>query len=111
MSTNHSAQQESIQSTDGNTVTSVEECAAAVIHTVQQLREREDIPRSKKVALYITDAPLVHSMISEYRDAVIEKANLVDIVQENIKAGNPIPESLPQTECKMGGEMITIAIQ
>lgn len=111
MNTNQSTPIKSAESTGNETVTSVEECAAAVIHAVQQLRERKDIPRTEEVSLYITDAPLVHSMLSEYRDAVIEKANLADIVQENIKAGNPIPESLPQIECEMGGEMITIAIQ
>ena len=91
-------------------MTSVEECAAVLIRTIQQLREENDIA-DEEVSLYVTDAPIVHSTLLEYQDEVMEKANLVNIVQVNVKAGNPMPEALPQVDCKIGDDLVTIALE
>lgn len=92
-------------------VVTVEECAALLIRTIQQLREENDVPEDEEVSLYVTDAPIVHSTLSEYEDDIMEKANLVDVVQVNVKAGNPMPEALSQVDRMIGDDLVTVAIE
>ncbi len=79
-------------------VMSVEECAQVIIDQVQQLRQQANISRDQPVAIYLTNVPLVHSTLSEYEDRIRQQTNASDIVQVNIKAGNPMPANLRQVE-------------
>ncbi|MEZ4711728.1 MAG: hypothetical protein R3A44_31340 [Caldilineaceae bacterium] len=92
-------------------IESVEECAAILIRTIEQLRQDNGVPDEEEVSLYVTDAPIVHSTLSEYEEEIMQKANLVDVVQVNIKAGTPMPEALPQVDCQIGDDTVTIAIE
>ena len=92
-------------------ITSVEECKTFLINTVRQLREQQQISHSEQVSLYVTDVPIVHSTISEYEAEIKKDANLADVVQVNIKAGNPMPEALPQVDHTIGEEEVTVAIE
>lgn len=92
-------------------ITSVEECAAILIRTIGQLRQDNGVPDKEEVSLYVTDAPIVHSTLSEYKEDMMQKANLVDVVQVNIKAGTPMPDALPQVERQIGDDHVTIAIE
>ncbi|MEZ4869110.1 MAG: hypothetical protein R3C14_47755 [Caldilineaceae bacterium] len=95
----------------GEQVASVEECAAVLLRTVQQIRQEHGLAANEEASLYVTDVPIVHSTLAEYRDEIMEKANLVDIVPVNVKAGNPMPEALPQVECQIGDESVTVALE
>jgi len=77
---------------------STEECAQVIIDQVAQLRKEADIAADQEVSIYVTDVPLVHNTLSQYHERIREQANAVDIVQVNIKAGNPMPANLPQVE-------------
>ncbi|MCB0100087.1 MAG: hypothetical protein KDE46_30355 [Caldilineaceae bacterium] len=92
-------------------VTSVEDCATILVGLIQQLRQDNGVPENEEVSLYVTDVPIVHSTLSEYEDEIIKKANLVDVVQVNMKAGNPMPETLPHVERQIGNDTVTIAIE
>lgn len=92
-------------------VASVEECADVLVRTVQQLRNENNISQEEQVSLYVTDAPLIHSTLSEFKDKIKEQAKLVDVVQVNPKAGIPMPEALPQVDCEIGDERVTVAVE
>ena len=79
-------------------IMSVEECAQVLIEQVKQLRLQADITNDRAVSIYVTDVPLVHSTLSEYDERIRQQTNASDIVQVNIKAGNPMPKNLPQVE-------------
>ncbi|MEZ4682657.1 MAG: hypothetical protein R2932_51465 [Caldilineaceae bacterium] len=98
------------QPSNGQTI-SVEECVDILQRTVTKLRRDQGISAKEQVSLYVTDAPIIHSTLSEYGNKIKENANLTDIVQVNIKAGNPMPEALPQVECTLGDDEVTVAIQ
>lgn len=92
-------------------INSVEECKTFLINTIQQLRKDNQIGKSEEVSLYVTDVPLVHSTIAEYEGDIKRSANLVDIVQVNVKAGNPMPAALPHVDCEIGEDEVTIALE
>lgn len=104
---NTTTMQDSQQKDNGQLV---EECASVLVLTVQKLRNENNISEDEEVSLYVTDAPIVHSTLSEYREDIMQKANLVDIVQVNIKAGTPMPAMIPQIECTIGDDEVTIGI-
>lgn len=79
-------------------ILSVEECAAAIIQYVEQLRADADLTDDQEISIYVTDVPLIHSTLSEKGDYIRQKTNAVDIVQVNVKAGEPMPAHLPQVE-------------
>lgn len=92
------------------TITTVEECKEFLVHTVQTLRQQQQIQAGDQVSLYVTDAPIIHSTIAEYETAIKKEANLEDVVQVNIKAGNPMPKSLAHKDTIIGEDEVTIAI-
>jgi len=84
--------------TANHEVMSTEECAQVIIDQVAQLRQQANIATDHTVSIYVTDVPLVHNTLSQYNERIRQQANAIDIVQVNIKAGNPMPENLPQVE-------------
>lgn len=94
----------------GKDVMSVEECAQVLISTVKDLRSENGLSEGE-VTLYLIDAPLIHSTLSEYREEIMEKASLVAIVQVNEEAGVPMPEAIPQVEKQIGDDIVTVGIQ
>jgi len=97
--------------TKSKTITSVETCKTFLVDTVEQLRTDNNISADEKVSLYVTDVPIIHSTIAEYESEIKEQAHLVDVVQVNIKAGNPMPKALAQVDCTIGEDEVTIAIE
>lgn len=79
-------------------IMSVEECAQVIIDQVKQLRAQADISHDREVSIYVTDVPLIHSTLSEYEERIRQQTNASDIVQVNVKAGNPMPKNLTQVE-------------
>lgn len=93
-------------------ITSVEQCAELLIDHVEQLRQEQNIANDEEISIYVTDVPLVHSMLSEYGDRVEKATNAIDIVQVNIQAGNPMPDNLPHHEIGVfSKEPVTVAIE
>lgn len=79
-------------------VMSVEECAQVIIDQVNTLRRQAEIGTDRAISIYVTDVPLIHSTISAYEERIRNETNASDIVQVNIKAGNPMPKNLLQVE-------------
>lgn len=93
-------------------ITSVEQCAELLIDHVEQLRQEQNIADDEEISIYVTDVPLVHSMLAEYGARVEKVTNATDIIQVNIKAGNPMPENLPHHEIGVfSKEPVTVAIE
>ncbi len=101
----------STKAKDDQEITSVERCAELLIDHVQQLRQEQNLTDEEEISIYITDVPLVHSTISEYGSRLKEATNATDIVQVNIKAGNPMPKNLPHHQIgRFSKEPVTVAI-
>ncbi len=90
--------QQTNQSTTENKVLSVEEAAEVLIQYVKQLRADAGIDETQEISIYVTNVQLINSMLTEMGDYVREQTNAVDIVQVNVKAGNPMPAHLTQIE-------------
>lgn len=87
--------QKAPQSTE---VLSVEDAAELLVHYVNQLRAEAGIDEDTEISLYVTSVPLIHSTLTEMGDYIREQTNAIDIVQVDVKAGNPMPAHLPQIE-------------
>lgn len=92
-------------------ITSVEECKQLLVQSFAQLRKDNNISESEAVSLYVTDVPLIHSTIAEYEEDLKQIGNLTDVVQVNVKAGNPMPEALPHIDYLIGKDEVTVAIE
>lgn len=95
-----------------NEVLTIEECAEVIINTVQQLRSQAGIADDQEISIYVTDAQMIRSTLTEMGDHIREQTNAVDVVRVNVKAGNPMPAHLPQVELhNLDDGPATIAIE
>jgi hypothetical protein len=86
------------------------DCAKAVAHSINELREKHDIEHDQPVSVYMADKPIIRSMMKSHRDYILEQTNAVDLVQINLDANIPIPNHAPQDDFEIGGQTIRIAI-
>lgn len=77
---------------------STAECAEVIIKTVKQLRADAGIAASQPISLYVPNAQLIRSTLTERGDYIREQINAADVVQINVKAGIPMPAHIPQME-------------
>lgn len=77
---------------------STAECADILIKTVKELRVEAGIADDEPISLYVPNAQLIRSTLTEKGDYIREQINAADIVQVNIKAGIPMPAHIPQIE-------------
>jgi len=82
----------------GDEVLSVEAAAELLIQYVNQLRADAGVDEEQEISIYVTSVPLIHSALTEMGDYIREQTNAVDVVQVNVKAGNPMPAHLKQIE-------------
>lgn len=79
-------------------VLSTAECAEVIINTVKQLRTEAGISAEQSISLYVPNAQLIRSTLSERGDYIREQINAIDVVQTNVRAGIPMPAHIPQVE-------------
>lgn len=84
--------------------------ADKLVQHIQELRHNQGIADSQPIETYVTNTEIVRSLMKQYRDYIEEQTNTSDLVQVNDDAGNPMPETLPQTEYHIGDQAVTIAI-
>ncbi|MCX6048831.1 MAG: DUF5915 domain-containing protein [Chloroflexi bacterium] len=84
--------------------------ADELVQHIQTLRREQGIADGQPIEAYVTNTEIVRSLMKQYRSYIEEKTNIVDLVQVNDDAGNPMPEQLPQTEYNVGDQAVTIAI-
>lgn len=105
-------QQTQTRKSTGEEITSVEQCAELLIDHVKQLRQEQSIGDNQEISIYVTDVPLVHSTLSELSDRIEKATNATDIVQVNVKAGNPMPENLAHHQINVfSKEPVIVAIE
>ena len=90
---------------------SVKECADILVQSVNQIRKDNDISENQDISIYVIDAPIVHSAVSQFGKHIQERTNAHSIVQVNIDVGNPMPEALPQIEVTIGDDPVVIAVE
>lgn len=86
------------------------ECAKALVRSIETLRSENDFDQSQPVSVYVTDKPIIRSMLKEHREYITDKANAADLVQMNLDANMPIPAHAPQQDFEIGGQTIRVAI-
>lgn len=87
------------------------DCANALVDAIHKLRKENGFDAQQPVSVYMTDKPIIRSMLKEHRAYVTDKANAADLVQINLDANIPIPEHAPQDDFKIGDQTIRIAIE
>ncbi len=90
--------QKTNQSASEEEVLSVEEAAELIVKYVNQLREENGIGKDEEISIYVTGVQLIRSAFAEMGDYIRKQTNAIDVVQVNVKAGNPMPAHLPQIE-------------
>ncbi|MBX3011663.1 MAG: hypothetical protein KF832_09140 [Caldilineaceae bacterium] len=97
---------------DDQAVLSTAECAEVIIETVAQLRTEAGLSADQDISIYVTDAQLIRSTLTERGDYIREKTHAIDLVRTNVKAGIPMPAHLPQKELhSLNDGPATIAIE
>ncbi|MFN8489306.1 MAG: hypothetical protein U0350_17115 [Caldilineaceae bacterium] len=81
-----------------------------VIHCIQELRHEKNFSDSEPIAAYVTNTEVMRSLLKQYRSYIEEKANIADLVQVNIDAGNPMPDNVAKKELDIGDQEIIIGI-
>jgi len=84
--------------------------ADELVQHIQTLRREQGLADSQPIEIYVTNTEIVRSLMKQYRDYIEEKTNAIDVVQVNDDAGQPMPETLPQTEYHIGDQAVSIAI-
>jgi len=92
-------------------VKTVKECADILIQSVNQIRKDNDISECQDISIYVIDAPIIHSTITQFDKHIKERTNAHRIVQVNIDGGTPMPEALPQIEVTIGNDPVVIAVE
>ncbi|GEM_PF-1697419 len=90
--------QKTTQSVQKDEILSVEKCAEMLIQYVNQLRTESGVDPDQAISIYVTNVPLIRSTFTAMGDYIREQTNAIDVVQVNVKAGNPMPAHLPQIE-------------
>jgi hypothetical protein len=88
----------------------LQELKEDIVSQIQQLRQESGI-KNERVALYITDTPLVRGILHEYADEIRQTANAVNIVQVDVDAGIPQPEEHPHRTFPLGEDKVTISME
>jgi superfamily I DNA and RNA helicase len=88
----------------------IQEYKENIVQQIQQLRQESGI-KSDRIALYITDTPLVRGILHEYADEIRQTVNAANIVQVDIDAGIPQPEEHPHHTFPLGEDKVTISIE
>jgi len=92
-------------------VKTVKECADILIQSVNQIRKDNDISECQDISIYVIDAPIIHSTITQFDKHIKERTNAHRIIQVNIDGGTPMPEALPQIEVTIGNDPVVIAVE
>ena len=92
-------------------VKSVKECADILVQSVNQIRKDNDISECQDISIYVIDAPIIHSTITQFDKHIKERTNAHRIIQVNIDGGTPMPEALPQIEVTIGNDPVVIAVE
>ncbi len=92
------AQQANRSSVPTQKALSTEQCAEVIINTVKQLRADAGIAMDQPISLYVPNAQLIRSTLTERGDEIRRQINAVDVVQTNVRAGIPMPAHIPQVE-------------
>jgi hypothetical protein len=87
----------------------IQEYKAVIVSEVERLRQASGV--NDRIALYITDTPLVRGILHQYADELSQTLNVVNIVQVDVKAGIPSPEVQPNRTFTLGEDKVTIALE
>ena len=90
---------------------SVKECADILVQSVIQICKDNNISESQDISIYVIDAPIVHSTITQFDKYIKEQTNAHRIVQVNMDGGTPMPQALPQIEVTIGDDPVVIAVE
>lgn len=82
-----------------------------IVRRLKQLRDESGVDGDARIAVYITDTPLVRGVLHEYEDDVRQAVNAVDIVQVDVEAGIPLPEEHPHQTFTLGEDEVTIGLE
>jgi superfamily I DNA and RNA helicase len=88
----------------------IQEFKENIVQQIQQLRQESGI-KNDRIALYITDTPLVRGILHEYADEIRQTVNAANIVQVDVDAGIPQPEEHPHHTFPLGEDKVTISIE
>jgi hypothetical protein len=88
----------------------IRESKENIVREIEQLRQESGIG-DERVALYITDTPLVRGILHEYGDEIRQSVNAVNIVQVDVNAGIPQPEEHPHRTFALGEDQVTISME
>lgn len=81
-----------------------------LIRYIQELRHEQGFADSDPISMYVTNTEVIRSLMKQYRSYIEEQTNTSDLVQVNIDAGNPMPESLAKKEFDIGDQEVMIGI-
>lgn len=87
----------------------VKEYKEVIVREVERLRQASGV--GERIALYITDTPLVRGILHEYADEMSQSLNVVNIVQVDVNAGIPSPDVHPHRTFTLGEDKVTIALE
>jgi hypothetical protein len=90
---------------------SIKECVDILVQSVNQIRKDNNISENKDISIYVIDAPIVHSAVTQFGKHIQEQTNAHSIVQVNLDVGNPMPDALPQIEVTIGDDPVVIAVE
>jgi superfamily I DNA and RNA helicase len=88
----------------------IQEFKENIVQQIQQLRQESGI-KNDRIALYITDTPLVRGILHQYADEIRQTVNAANIVQVDVDAGIPQPEEHPNHTFPLGEDKVTISIE
>jgi hypothetical protein len=92
-----------------NSEQKIQEYKEVIEREVERLRQASGV--NDRIALYITDTPLVRGILHEYADEMSQSLNVVNIVQVEVNAGIPSPEVHPNRTFTLGEDKVTIALE
>jgi hypothetical protein len=87
---------------------SVKECADILVQSVNQIRKDNDISENQDISIYVIDAPIVHSAVSQFGKHIQERTNAHSIVQVNFDAGNPYAFTEGCSSCELPSPTILL---
>ena len=92
-----------------NSEQKIQEYKGVIVREVERLRQASGV--NDRIALYITDTPLVRGILHEHADEMSQSLNVVNIVQVDVNAGIPSPEVHPNRTFTLGEDKVTIALE
>lgn len=88
----------------------IQEYKEVIVREVERLRQASGAS-GDRIALYITETPLVRGILHEHEDEIRRHLNVVNIVAVDVDAGIPSPKVHPNRTFTLGEDKVTIALE